>query len=86
MEAETYLQMIMAVFIIIVLILVFVLYSEGSRANNNRPAIIGPGGTQQVILGPDGPRLVNTPQRLIVAPVFPSQPVLSTSGTQWFVR
>ena len=86
MEAETYLQMIMAVFIIIVLILVFVLYSEGSRANNNRSAIIGPGGTQQVILGPGGQRWVNTPQPLVVTSLVEPQPVLGPGGTQWLIR
>ena len=51
METEGYLQLIMTVFIVIVLVLVFILYTQGSRSNINRRVIVGPGGQQQFILG-----------------------------------
>ena len=59
MEAETYLQLILGVFIFIVLILLFVLYSQkrennnnNNNNNNNRKSIFGPGGQQWVYTNP----------------------------------
>jgi hypothetical protein len=56
MEAETYLQLILGVFIFIVLILLFVLYSQkrenGNNNNSNRKSIFGPGGQQWVYTNP----------------------------------
>ena len=54
MEAETYLQLILGVFIFIVLILLFVLYSQKRENGNNNSIkpIIGPGGQQWVYTNP----------------------------------
>lgn len=61
MDAEGYLQLLISVFIVIVVVLVFILYTQGTRSNMNRrvvtdrrvivdqhPFIIGPGGQQWI--------------------------------------
>ena len=75
MDTEGYLQLIMSTFIVIVLILVFILYVQGSRTNVNRRVIVGPGGQQWVNTRP-----------VIVTPVVPSQQLLGPGGTQWVLN
>ena len=48
MEADQYLQMILSIFIVIVLVLLFIFYTQGSRNNNRGPVILGPGGQRWV--------------------------------------
>lgn len=79
MDTEAYLQLVMTTFIVIVLILVFILYTQGARSNIGRRIIVGPGGQQQYILGPGGQEWINT-RPVIVNPVQPTQHLLGPGG------